>query len=137
MFHSAFGPSRYADGSDLVDLVCCGAPAAGDAGDEDNDAGEDEDDEPTPPDCSNFRVLVLRKGGNVVSAAAVRVHGRLLAEVPFVATREDYRREGNARRLVDALEGLLRELGVEWVALPAVEATVPVWAGALGFHEAG
>ena len=87
--------------------------------------------------AANFRVLVLRKGGAVVAAAAVRAHGSLLAEVPYVATRQDYRREGNCRRLMRALEGLLHGVGVRWVALPAVEATAGMWTRSFGFAAAG
>jgi len=81
-------------------------------------------------------VLVLRKGGAVVSAAAVRVHGTLMAEVPYVATRQGYRRGGSCRRLMAALEALLHDLKVQWVVLPAVEATVPIWTESFCFKEA-
>ena len=72
-----------------------------------------------------------------MAAAASRAHGTLLAEVPYVVTKEGYRREGHCKRLVLALEEQLRELGVQWLAVPAVEATVAMWVKHLGFHEAG
>ena len=45
-------------------------------------------------------MLLLRKQGQVVGAATLRVFGQRFCEVPFVATREGYRREGNCRRLM-------------------------------------
>jgi hypothetical protein len=52
--------------------------------------------------AGTFRILLLRKRGIVVSAATVRAFGTLFGEVPFVATREGYRREGHCRRLMQA-----------------------------------
>lgn len=159
------GPSKYSDGSDLIELVCQGknhtikATSTDDASD---DGGTDDDDE-EPPDCSmllqllfsidaqlatvliqyhsslaaNFRVFVLRKASVIVSVAAVRAHGILLAEVPFIATREGYRREGHCRRLLDALEAVLWKAGVKWIALPAVNATVKIWMKNFDFKRAG
>jgi hypothetical protein len=51
-------------------------------------------------DYSAFRLFVLRKGGQVISVATLRVFGTLFAEIPFVATKEAYRREGYCRRLI-------------------------------------
>lgn len=47
-----------------------------------------------------FRVLVLRKGPVVVTVATLRLFGTRLAEMPFVATKDGYRREGNCKRLM-------------------------------------
>jgi hypothetical protein len=126
MFHSAFSPSLYADGSDLVELVCKGA----------NHSIPDVDSDEQPPDCSNFLNFILRKGGNIVAAAVIRAQGTLLAELPFVVTREGYRREGNCKRLLSALEKTLNDLGVQWLVVPAANITVPIWKEALGFVEA-
>lgn len=137
LFKGAFGPSLYSDGTDLIELVCRGANHTIPTPKNETHEQKDEDETDQPPDCSNFLNFVLRKGGHLVAAAAVRAHGNLLAEVPYVVTKEGYRREGHCKRLVIALEGQLRELGVQWLAVPAVEATVPMWVGKLGFHEAG
>ena len=51
-------------------------------------------------DYSGFRLFVLRKGSVVVSVATIRVFGNIFAEIPFVATREKFRREGYCRRLI-------------------------------------
>ena len=85
---------------------------------------------------ANFRVFVLRKGGTIISAAALRPHGNLLAELPYIVTREGYRREGNCKRLLDAREMILYKGGVKWMALPAVGATVDIWVNNFGFKKA-
>ena len=54
----------------------------------------------------------MHKNGQVIAAAAVRVHGALFAEIPFFAIHKDHRRQGNCRRLVAAIEGLLGEVAV-------------------------
>lgn len=48
----------------------------------------------------NFRVLVLRQGATIVTAATIRFFGIKFAEMPFVATKEGYRRSGNCKRLM-------------------------------------
>jgi hypothetical protein len=147
IFHSAFGPSRYRDGTDLVEVVCQGRGDAGQDAAPPTDSGssrspnpqgqEDDDEEEEVPDCSGFFVLVLRKGGVIVSAAAVRVHGPTFAELPYVATRDGYRREGNCRRLMTAVEALLHGLGVGWAVMPAVEEIAGMWIRKFGFTAAG
>ena len=73
---------------------------------------------PRWPLAGTFRVLLLRKQGQVVGAATLRVFGQRFCEVPFVATREGYRREGNCRRLmrVGGCEhgGVRRAVGAGW-----------------------
>ena len=138
MFHSVFGHSRYSDGSDLIQLVCQGSNHTIESSNkEQEEEDEEEEDEDQTPDCSNFRIFVLRKGPVIVSAATVRVHGPLLAEVPYVVTKEGYRREGHCRCLMAALEQFLHSIGVEWVVVPAVQSTVSVWVKQLGFSFAG
>ena len=57
--------------------------------------------------------VLLRFKGRPVAAAAMRVFGVQLAELPLVATRADARRQGHARVLVAALETTLAKLGVQ------------------------
>lgn len=45
-----------------------------------------------------------------------RVFGTLLAEMPYVATREEYRREGNFRRLLH----VSATLSAEWSKRPVM-----------------
>jgi hypothetical protein len=62
--------------------------------------------------AGTFRVVLLRKRGIVVSAATVRAFGTRFAEVPFVATREGYRREGHCRRLMQVRAAVKQERGM-------------------------
>jgi hypothetical protein len=142
MFKSAFVATPCTDGRDMIEIVCRGEVGQADASAlpvkvEDGTGEDDDGDSEEPiPDCTNFRVFVLRKGGTIVSAAAIRVHGDLFVEVPYVATREGYRREGNCHRLMTALESFLSDIGVRWILLQAAETTVPIWTKGFGFLEA-
>lgn len=142
MFKSAFVATPCSDGKDMIEVVCRGEVGLSSefqrkGGDQIHslEEGEEEGEEPNP-DCTNFRVFVLRKGGTILSAAAIRVHGDLFVEVPYVATREGYRREGNCHRLMTALESLMSDIGVKWILLQAAEATVPIWTKGFGFVKA-
>lgn len=131
IFHSAFGPTKYSDGTDLVEVVCKGQADAGTK----KEDGDEEVEE--IPDCSGFFVLVLRKGGVIVSAATIRVQGPVFAEIPYVATKDGYRREGNCRRLMTAVETFLHDLGVEIIVMPAVDKIAGMWIKKFGFQKAG
>jgi hypothetical protein len=72
--------------------------------------------------------------GKPVAAALVRVFGRQLAELPLVATQYASRRQGHARVLMSAIEGLLAEAGVQTLSLPAAQETVRVSDSSLGNH---
>ena len=61
-----------------------------------------------------------------MAAALVRVFGRQLAELPLVATQYASRRQGHARVLMSAIEGLLAEASVQTLSLPAAQETVRV-----------
>lgn len=62
--------------------------------------------------------------GKPVAAALVRVFGQRMAELPLVATRYAVRRQGHARVLMNAIEGLLAATGVQALSLPAAQETV-------------
>ncbi|KAL4587477.1 hypothetical protein LXL04_000348 [Taraxacum kok-saghyz] len=86
---------------------------------------------------SNFKgffTAVLEKDEDVITVVTVRVHGCKAAEIPFVATRFQYRRLGMCRILMDELERKLGELGVERLVLPAVPDMVSTWTEAFGFN---
>ncbi|GAB4823340.1 hypothetical protein N2152v2_010386 [Parachlorella kessleri] len=132
IFHKAFQPLVMDNGMDLIDMVCKSHEDA-DAAEGAEEAEEEADKELY--NFSNFRLFVLRKKGNIVTVATVRVFGTLFAEVPFVATREGYRREGNCRRLMRALDSLLHRLGVKWVILPAMKAVLHMWTCKFGYEQ--
>jgi hypothetical protein len=74
-----------------------------------------------------FRIAALRHRNTVVSVATLRVFGRGVAEMPFVATREAHRHAGNMRRLVGAVEASLRRWGVRRLVLPAITDVEHIW----------
>ncbi|GAQ78681.1 Putative Acyl-CoA N-acyltransferases family protein [Klebsormidium nitens] len=78
-------------------------------------------------DFGNFRTILLRKAGIAVTAATLRVFGQNYAELPFIATKSDYRRDGNCRRLLKVIENLLREMKVKELIIPSVKKLVGMW----------
>ncbi|KAL6649737.1 hypothetical protein ACP70R_013961 [Stipagrostis hirtigluma subsp. patula] len=80
-----------------------------------------------------FYTILLQKGGELVSVGTFRVCGMKFAELPLVGTRVAYRRQGMCRLLMNELEKLLSDLGVERLLLPAVPQLLGTWTGSFGF----
>nr|CAB3496240.1 unnamed protein product [Digitaria exilis] len=84
-------------------------------------------------DFRGFYTILLHKGGDLVSVGTFRVCGKKFAELPLIGTRVPYRRQGMCRLLMNELEKLLLDLGVERLLLPAVPELLKTWTGSFGF----
>ncbi|PAN50166.1 hypothetical protein PAHAL_9G502900 [Panicum hallii] len=80
-----------------------------------------------------FYTILLQKGGEVVSVGTFRICGQKFAELPLIGTRVPYRRQGMCRLLMNELEKLLLDLGVERLLIPAVPELLETWTGSFGF----
>ncbi|KDP39927.1 hypothetical protein JCGZ_03458 [Jatropha curcas] len=84
----------------------------------------------------NFRgffVALLENNDGIVSAATVRMHGKDLAEMPYIATQENYRGQGMARKLFDALGYVFSCIGLKEMVIPSIDHLAPMWQGKYGF----
>ncbi|XP_042378520.1 uncharacterized protein LOC121971356 isoform X1 [Zingiber officinale] len=82
-----------------------------------------------------FYTIILENGDDLVSVATFRVHTEKVAELPFVGTTEKYRRQGMCHILVEEIEKLLSDMGVERLCLPAVLSLVDTWTTSFGFSK--
>ncbi|XP_023633593.1 uncharacterized protein LOC17876090 isoform X2 [Capsella rubella] len=84
---------------------------------------------------SGFYTVLLEKNDELVTVATVRIFGNKVAEMPFIGTRFQYRQRGMCRVLINELEKVLIELGVERLVLPAVPSVLNTWINSFGFTK--
>ncbi|ONK58028.1 uncharacterized protein A4U43_C09F7200 [Asparagus officinalis] len=81
-----------------------------------------------------FYTVVLEKGDELISVASIRVHGVTVAEMPLIATGTEHRHQGMCRRLMSAIEEMLKSLKVEMLVLSAIPDLADTWVSGFGFQ---
>ncbi|KAF6176082.1 hypothetical protein GIB67_000176 [Kingdonia uniflora] len=81
-----------------------------------------------------FYTAVLEKGDGLISVACIRVHGTMVAELPLIATSSENRRQGMCRRLINAIEEMLKSLKIERLVVAAIPSLVDTWTVGFGFE---
>ncbi|KAL9688704.1 hypothetical protein QQ045_033128 [Rhodiola kirilowii] len=80
---------------------------------------------------------VLTVDSVVVSAAIFRVYGHDMAELPLVATSNEYQGQGYFQVLFSCIEKVLASLKIPKIVLPSAEESKSIWTDKFGFTEIG
>ncbi|MFS7984337.1 putative histone acetyltransferase chromatin regulator PHD family [Helianthus anomalus] len=80
-----------------------------------------------------FYTVILEKDDVLLCVASLRIHGATVAELPLIATCSRYRRQGMCRRLMTAIEEMLKSFKVEKLVVSAIPSLVETWTDGFGF----
>eukprot|EP00892_Ulva_mutabilis_P002773 jgi/Ulvmu1/12497/UM009_0150.1 len=125
ILHCSFEPLIMDNGRDLLDMCVYSYVTP----------TEEETEDDLGHDYGGFRTVVLQERNKIICAATVRVFGTTVAEVPFVGTREDCRKQGALRTLFTAIEMVLKDLGVRHIIIPSVRELRRMWCQSFGFRQ--
>ncbi|XP_019195739.1 PREDICTED: increased DNA methylation 1-like [Ipomoea nil] len=70
-------------------------------------------------DFKGFYTAVLETNGEIVCVAALRIHDKTIAEMPFITAHSAHRRKGMCRKLMIAIESVLCYLDIEKLIIPS------------------
>ncbi|KAJ0516430.1 putative histone acetyltransferase chromatin regulator PHD family [Helianthus annuus] len=82
---------------------------------------------------AGFYTVILEKDDVLLCVASLRIHGATVAELPLIATCSRYRRQGMCRRLMTAIEEMLKSFKVEKLVVSAIPSLVETWTDGFGF----
>ncbi|KAK7311379.1 hypothetical protein RJT34_09488 [Clitoria ternatea] len=82
-----------------------------------------------------FYTLILERNEEVISVATIRIFGKKVAEIPFVATGRKFRRQGMCSILMNEIEKQLRLLRVKKIVLPSCGNVIDTWSNSFGFSR--
>ncbi|XP_027362623.1 increased DNA methylation 1-like [Abrus precatorius] len=86
-------------------------------------------------DFNRFHTFILEKDDAIICAASIRIHGKRVAEMPFIATDVTFRGQGICRMLMKEIESFLRNLEVQNLIIPSVPDTCEMWKHKFGFKQ--
>ncbi|XP_010515870.1 PREDICTED: uncharacterized protein LOC104791636 isoform X2 [Camelina sativa] len=116
IFRDCFDPIVATSGRDLIPVMVYGRNISG-------------------QEFGGMYCLVLMVNSLVVSAALLRIFGQKVAELPMVATSQEYQGRGYFQGLFACVENLLSSLNVENLLLPAAEEAESIWIKKFGFTK--
>ncbi|XP_076938160.1 increased DNA methylation 1-like [Bidens hawaiensis] len=86
-------------------------------------------------DFAGVHCFILTIGPKVVTAGLFRVLGHDVAELPIVATGQQYQGQGHFKVFFRCFERLLSQLNVKKLVVPAAEEVIAMWCNKFGLRK--